>query len=88
MTVESENPVHDAPLLAGRYRLGVRRGNALDATLFEAYDEQLGRPVAVKLIHPDLSADPEVQRTFRAALDTVAAVHHPNLVAVHEWGRT
>lgn len=88
MTAESENPVNDVPLLAGRYRLGVRRGNALDATLFEAFDEQLGRAVAVKLIHPDLSADPGVQTSFRANLDQVAAVHHPNLVAVHEWGRT
>ena len=88
MTAESENPVNDIPLLAGRYRLGVRRVTALDATLFEAYDEQLGRAVAVKLIHPDLSADPGVQRSFRTNLDLVAAVHHPNLVAVHEWGRT
>jgi serine/threonine-protein kinase len=88
MTAEFENPVNDIPLLASRYRLGVRRGNAIDATLFEAFDEQLGRAVAVKLIHPDLSADPGVQTSFRANLDQVAAVHHPNLVAVHEWGRT
>jgi hypothetical protein len=45
-------------VLAGRYRLGARRGAGLDIAIFEAVDEQLGRQVAVRLVHPDICATP------------------------------
>jgi len=75
-------------LVAGRYRLGARRGNSIDAALFEAVDEQLGRPVVVKLVHPDTSARPDVQAAFRETMDLAGAIHHPNIAVAHSWGVT
>ena len=75
-------------LVAGRYRLGARRGNSIDAALFEAIDEQLGRPVVVKLVHPETSARPDVQAEFRETMDLAGAIHHPNIAVAHSWGVT
>ena len=75
-------------LVAGRYRLGARRGSSIDAALFEAVDEELGRPVVVKLVHPDTSARPEVQTEFREKMEIAGAIHHPNIAVAHSWGVT
>ncbi|MEN9645096.1 MAG: hypothetical protein RL238_1765 [Actinomycetota bacterium] len=74
--------------MAGRYRLGARRGNSIDAALFEAVDEELGRPVVVKLVHPDTSARPDVQVDFREKMNLAGAIHHPNIAVAHSWGVT
>jgi serine/threonine-protein kinase len=75
-------------LVAGRYRLGARRGTSVDAALFEAFDEELQRPVVVKMVHPDISARPDVQAAFRAAMELAGSLHHPNIAIAHAWGIT
>lgn len=77
-----------APLVAGRYRLGARRGTSLDATLFEAVDTELGRPVVVKFLDPDTSARPDVQMEFRRLMEIAGSIHHPNIAQAHSWGIT
>lgn len=74
--------------MAGRYRLAARRGTNIDAALFEAFDEELQRPVVVKLLHPDASARPDVQAEFRTAMDLAGSLHHPNIAVAHSWGIT
>jgi eukaryotic-like serine/threonine-protein kinase len=82
-------PAPQAPrLVAGRYRLGARRGTSVDAALFEAFDEELQRPVVVKMVHPDISARPEVQAAFRSAMELAGTLHHPNIAVAHSWGIT
>jgi serine/threonine-protein kinase len=75
-------------LVAGRYRLGARRGTSVDAALFEAFDEELQRPVVVKMVHPDISARLEVQAAFRSAMELAGSLHHPNIAVAHAWGIT
>lgn len=75
-----------ARVLGGRYRLAARRGTGYDAAVFEAVDEALQRPVTVKVVHPDLSADPEVRQRLRVALDRAVTLSHPNLAEVLDWG--
>lgn len=90
MSAVPQVPAHSTPprLVAGRYRLGARRGSNIDAALFEAFDEELQRPVVVKLMHPDTSARPDVQASFRAAMDLAGSLHHPNIAVAHSWGIT
>ena len=73
-------------LLAGRFRLGARRGSGTDAALFEAVDTQLDRAAVVKVIHPDLSANPVVQAEFAAAFEVVGGLHHPHVAEVFGYG--
>ena len=72
--------------LSDRYRLLRRIGRGSSATVFEALDTTLQRRVAVKVLHPRLSTDPEFLERFRNESRAVAALSHPNVMAVHDWG--
>lgn len=81
------NDAHSpARIIAGRYRLGPRLGSSLEAAVFEAFDQQVQRTVVLKLVHPDLGDDPQLQRTFRRLMPIAAGLHHPNIAAVHDYG--
>lgn len=82
--------VHDASssdrVLAGRYRLGARRGAGVDIAVFDAMDMGLGRAVVVKVVHPDLCAVAGFEQQFRSVLQRVASIDHPNVGRVLDWG--
>src|SRR4051812_6747617 len=64
-------------LLAGRYRLRQRIGTGGMASVWLARDEVLIRPVAVKLIDPDLVRDQTFRERFREEARAAAALSHP-----------
>lgn len=72
--------------LSDRYRLLRRIGRGSSATVFEALDKTLERRVAVKVLHPRLASDPAFLERFRDESRAVAALSHPNVMAVHDWG--
>ncbi|GAA4626240.1 hypothetical protein GCM10023196_033650 [Actinoallomurus vinaceus] len=75
-------------LLAGRYRLSERIGRGGMASVWLARDEVLVRQVAVKLIDPELARDPEFRRRFRDEARSAAALSHPHIVTVHDYGES
>ena len=76
----------DGPVIAGRYRLGSRLGRGGMADVFDAHDERLARPVAVKLLRPGLTADPGMRARFEREARSAASLNHPNVVAVYDSG--
>jgi serine/threonine-protein kinase len=74
-------------VLAGRYRLTAPVGIGASAQVYVADDVQLRRRVAVKVLHPGLSHDPTFLRRFQAEAQAAAALNHPNILAVYDWGR-
>ena len=72
--------------LGGRYRLIRNIGRGGSATVFEALDTSLERHVAVKVLHTALSHDPAFLERFRSEARAAAALSHPNVMAVHDWG--
>ena len=72
----------DPSLALGRYRLGPRIGAGGFGTVYEAYDERLGRAVAVKAIPADGRADDRARREAHA----VARLDHPGIVSVFDAG--
>lgn len=84
----SDDSTQQTPVVvfADRYRLGARRGASADSGLFEAIDLETEQPVVVKMVHPELSADPDVQQAFRATLDVVGAMQHPHVAHTLAWG--
>ena len=74
-------------VLGGRYRLLAPVGTGASATVFVADDVQLQRRVAVKTLHPSLAEDPAFLRRFRAEAQAAAALGHPNIMAVYDWGQ-
>jgi serine/threonine-protein kinase len=73
-------------VVAGRYKLGPRRGSGVDAAVFDAFDLVERRVVAMKVVHPDLSTGEGFERAFRFAAEQGAAIKHPNIAEIYDWG--
>ncbi len=54
--------------------------------VYRARDSRLGRDVALKILPEDLSADPIRRRRFEQEARAVAALNHPNIVALYDVG--
>ncbi len=74
-------------VLSDRYRLIAPIGAGASARVFLAEDTRLRRRVAVKLLHDGLADDEAFRKRFEAEARTVAALSHPHVVTVHDWGR-
>lgn len=74
------------PLVAGRYRLLEAVGAGGMGTVWRAEDEVLGRVVAVKMLRHD-AADPDATRRFEIEARSAAAISHPNVVSVFDYGQ-
>ncbi|HEU4675285.1 MAG TPA: serine/threonine protein kinase [Motilibacteraceae bacterium] len=72
-------------VLGDRYRLEELLAVGGMGAVWRATDELLARPVAVKLLRPELAADPSFLARFRAEARHAAAVRHPGVAAVHDY---
>jgi beta-lactam-binding protein with PASTA domain/predicted Ser/Thr protein kinase len=70
----------------GRYRLVGRVGSGGMADVWLAQDQQLGRRVALKLLHRRFAADESFVERFRREASHAAGLQHPNVVAVYDRG--
>ncbi len=55
--------------------------------VYEAEDNLIHRRVAIKLLHPEVGAMPDVVRRFMREAQVLAKIDHPNVVTVHEMGQ-
>lgn len=75
-------------LLAGRYRLVHRLASGGMGQVWRAQDTILERPVAVKLLRSELTEDPAFLRRFRIEARSTAALSHPGIASVFDYGET
>jgi len=80
-----------APALLGGQRLGPyviaeRLGAGGMGDVYKAHDSRLGRDVAIKVLPPAFSDDPERSRRFEREARAVARLSHPNVMIVHDVG--
>jgi len=73
-------------VIDGRYTIKRRLGIGGMAEVYLAIDESLGREVALKVLNPALAADPAFVERFKREARAVAALNHPNIVAIYNWG--
>ncbi|HWW66485.1 MAG TPA: protein kinase [Solirubrobacterales bacterium] len=73
-------------VLSGRYRLEAKLGSGGMSTVYLARDETLDRPVAVKVMHREMSEQPDQLERFRQEARAVAKLSHPNVVSVIDAG--
>jgi eukaryotic-like serine/threonine-protein kinase len=74
--------------LAGRYRLCRWLADGGMGQVWQAVDELLARPVAVKLLHDQYAEDPEFVGRLRAEARHAASVSHPGITRVFDYGET
>jgi eukaryotic-like serine/threonine-protein kinase len=79
-------PVENPRIYSGRYELThlIARGGM--AQVYRAMDRQLERPVALKVLFPELSIDRTFVERFRREAQAAANLSHPNIVPVFDWG--
>lgn len=73
-------------LIADRYRLEDVIASGGMGQVWRAKDEVLGRPVAVKVLRPEAAEDSGFLERFRAEARNSAALQHPNIVTVFDFG--
>jgi eukaryotic-like serine/threonine-protein kinase len=72
--------------LAGRYRLVERLGAGGMSVVWRAYDEVLGRQVAVKVLASGYAADPAFRAGVRREARAAARLSHPHITNVYDYG--
>jgi beta-lactam-binding protein with PASTA domain/serine/threonine protein kinase len=73
-------------IVDGRYKVLSRLGTGGMADVFLAEDLQLGRKVALKLLHRRFAEDPGFVERFRREAQAAAGLQHPNVVSVYDRG--
>jgi serine/threonine protein kinase len=71
--------------LGGRYRIEELVGQGGMSAVYRAEDPNLRRTVAVKVIHPHLSGDPQFVSRFEEEAALVAQLRHPNIIQVFDF---
>lgn len=74
------------PQQIGRYIIQTELGRGGMATVYRAYDPRFKRDVAVKVLTPIFAHDPTFRNKFEKEAQTVAALEHPAIVPVYDFG--
>lgn len=72
--------------VGGRYRVDAELGHGGMATVYRGHDEQLDRPVAVKLMRAELGENRRFRKRFETEASRAASVTHPNVVSIYDVG--
>ncbi len=72
--------------LEGRYELRRLLGRGGMGAVYEAHDQRLNRPVAVKILMGSLFDNELALRRFEREAQTSARLNHPNIIAVYDFG--
>ena len=73
-------------LIGDRFRLEEKVGSGGMSSVYRAFDPTLERHVAIKLMHRDISSDPDQLERFRREARAVAQLNHPHVVTVIDAG--
>lgn len=80
---------HTAPVTEpkriGKYVLERALGEGGNGVVYAGRDSMLGRPVALKLLHPRLTSDATILGRFRAEAEAMARLNHPHVLTVHDF---
>ncbi|MFP4320993.1 MAG: protein kinase domain-containing protein [Anaerolineales bacterium] len=74
-------------LLNNRYQLLSQYGSGGMSVIYKAVDLALGREVAIKILRPSMTDNPDFLSRFRLEARNAANLQHPNIVTVHDVGQ-
>src|SRR5690348_12870914 len=70
----------------GPYTISATLGAGGMGEVYRAFDERLGRDVAIKILNAEAAADQGLQRRFAFEARAASALNHPNILTVHDVG--
>ncbi len=71
----------------GAYTAETRIGQGGMAAVWKAYHPQTDRHVAIKVMLPDIAADPTFQQRFEREAKTLAGLQHVHILPVFDYGQ-
>jgi serine/threonine protein kinase len=74
--------------LEGRYQVLKELGRGGMGIVFQAHDKQLNEQVALKIISPMLSNDPESLERLKREVSSARRISHPNIIRIYDIGET
>ncbi len=74
--------------ISGRYRITDVIGEGGMGVVYEAWDAQVERKVAIKLVRSDSTSDRKFLSRFRRELEITSQLRHPSTIRVFEHGQT
>ncbi|HFC12558.1 MAG TPA: FHA domain-containing protein, partial [Anaerolineae bacterium] len=74
--------------MIAHYRIDNLIGAGGMGTVYKAYDLNLSRPVALKLMHPEIATLPLFRERLKKEAQTAANLDHPSIVKIYNFGET
>src|SRR5688572_30630486 len=75
-----------SPGTLGPYQVLAKLGEGGMGEVYRARDSRLGRDVALKVLPADVASDPDRRARFEREAQAVAALSHPNILAIFDYG--
>jgi serine/threonine protein kinase/tetratricopeptide (TPR) repeat protein len=79
--------ISESTVVGGRYRIEKEIGRGGMAVVYRAHDTRHDRPVAIKVLHPEIAAGIGTTRFFQE-IRLAARLNHPHIIALHDSGET
>ena len=70
----------------GHYEIVGELGSGGMGVVYRARDPRLGREVAIKVLPEQVATDADRLSRFEREVKAIAALSHPNILAIHEFG--
>jgi serine/threonine-protein kinase len=86
MTPEPTEKSGKYKLRLGKYEVREHIATGGMGMIYKAYDTEAGRDVALKILPPELAANPKTCERFRREAGAMSRLRHDNVVAVYEFG--
>jgi serine/threonine-protein kinase len=88
MSEPTHEPLHERAIVAvgHQYEIEGELGRGGMSVVYRARDTRLNRPVAIKVLPPELAFDPAVRARFTREAQTAAQLAHPHIVPIYDVG--